>query len=116
MGQTELHHIKGLTRTSGTIDVFPGDETLCPRLGLAVADTGFSDHNHSIIELQHRLVDEVNAVDCLTTEQAVVRVRRILTELSLTDWPVQINADAVGADCAKANIGSDNEHVYIQRL
>lgn len=83
---------------------------------MAVADTGFSDHNHSIIELQHRLVDEVNAVDCLTTEQAVVRVRRILTELSLTDWPVQINADAVGADCAKANIGSDNEHVYIQRL
>lgn len=101
---------------SGTVDVFPGTGGLCVELGLALADTDVNPESQKLVALQQRLVDEINTVDCATADQAAVSARQILDDLKLTEWAVQVNPDAAGADCAKAGIGPDNHHVYIHKL
>lgn len=101
---------------AGTIEVFPGTEAICAQLGLATANTEPSADTQLVVELQDRLINEINAIDCLTAEEAAASARQILNDLDLTEWPVQTNPDAVGTTCAKAGIGPDNQHVYIHKL
>lgn len=97
----------------GSIDVFPGSVEVCESLGLAVADTDLSPENQTILELQERLIAEINAPGCLTTSEARNTARAILDDLGLTDWPVKTNPDAADATCAKAGIGPDTHHVFL---
>lgn len=97
----------------GGIDVFPGSVETCEQLGLAVADTDLTPDNQAIVELQQRLIAEINAPGCLTTAEAETTAQAILDDLGLTDWPVKTNPDAADATCTKAGIGPDNHHVFL---
>ncbi|MGB3410871.1 MAG: hypothetical protein WBA45_06695 [Microthrixaceae bacterium] len=100
----------------GVIEVFPGTESVCAQLGLSLADTNLNPENRRIVELNDRIISEINETDCLSAEEAESTARRILNDIGLDDWTVRINADAVGADCAWAGIGDDNHHVFIMKL
>ncbi len=100
----------------GGIDVFPGDESTCPDLGLRIADTELNEESQAIVDLQERLITEINEPDCLTETEASAAARQILDDLGFKDWPVKVNPDATDASCAKAGIGSDNHHVFIFKI
>jgi hypothetical protein len=99
----------------GSIEVVPGDAEVCASLGLRPLDptTTKTPAVEARAELQDRIVEEINMIDCLTAEQAAETARKILADLDLSDWPVRVNPDAVGASCAKAGIGPDGQHVFI---
>ncbi len=100
----------------GAIEVFPGTESVCAQLGLSLADTALNVENRRIVELNDRIISDINEKDCLSAEQAEVTARRLLDDLGLDDWTVTVNADAVGAECAWAGIGEDNHHVFIMKM
>lgn len=100
----------------GGIEVFPGDAGTCEQLGLDQADTTPSADNGARLDLQDRLIADINEIDCLSAAEAEAEARRILAELGLDEWTVRVNDDAVGADCAKAGIETGATTVFIHRL
>lgn len=90
---------------NGTVDVFPGTNDVCADLGLAVADTDLGPDGATMVELETRLVDEINMIDCLSATEAEAVARQVLEDLELGDWQIEVNADARGAACAKASVG-----------
>lgn len=114
-GQPE--HLTACVNRHGSIEVLPGPADVCGRAGLVQLDPEAADDPivSARVELQDRIVEEINAVDCLSADQAAATARRILDDLRL-DWPVSVNPDAVGASCAKAGISADGRYVFILKL
>ncbi|HTN99851.1 MAG TPA: hypothetical protein VL068_04175 [Microthrixaceae bacterium] len=100
----------------GAIEVFPSDETVCGRLGLVRAEPDLSSLNQDVIELQERLVTEVNEVDCVGVARAASISQRVLDDLSLTDWTVKIRASDPDGPCAKAAVMSAEREVVINEF
>ena len=99
---------------NGVVEVFPG-ETACDELGLAVADAELSPENVAIVELNERLVQEINMVDCVPVEQTAATAQRMLDESPLEGWEVVILPEAQGSECGAAGIDPEAKEVFIQR-
>lgn len=86
---------------SGVVEVFPGDTGVCPRLGLVNADPGLSTDNQAVVALNDRLVEEINAADCVSPADVVASAQRIVDESGLEGWTLEVRDDSTNADCAK---------------
>ncbi|MBX3314271.1 MAG: hypothetical protein KF906_08115 [Actinobacteria bacterium] len=102
----------------GTIEVLPGPRDVCVGAGMTPLDPEATADPivATRVELQDRIVEEINSIDCLTADEAAAAARRILDDLGLDDWPVSVNPDAIGARCAKAGIAADGDRVFVFRL
>ena len=98
---------------NGSIDVFPGDATVCETLGLIAADDELTPDNAAIVALQDRLVNEINGVDCQPVQAAAAAAQEILAQSGFDGWKVAIAADAQAGTCGKAGVDSAARTVTI---
>jgi len=97
----------------GVVEVFPGEPSVCADLGLAVADLTLSPENQSIVDLQDRLVNEINLPGCIPVADAATMAAEILDEAPLTGWEVTINPGADGGTCGKVAVDPIAEQITV---
>ncbi len=98
---------------TGTIDVYPGDPETCQRLSLTPASPQPSPGVDTLLELQERLIADINQIDCLNSTQAAHQARQILDDLDLDDWDITVTPDATNAPCVKAGFEAETSHIVI---
>lgn len=97
----------------GQINVFPGDAGLCDELNLELADQELDADSQAIVDLQTRLVEEVNALDCQPAAEVAEQVEAILDESGLSGWQVVFSAEPATSMCAKAGVDSATRSINI---
>lgn len=98
----------------GAVQVHPIEFGTCDELGLVVADATLDDDNRAVVELNDRIVTEVNSsTPCPSAPDAAAIAERVLGESGLTGWQVEIRADSAVASCAKAAVVADRKIIEI---
>jgi len=100
----------------GVIEVFPGDDSVCTELGLDAAGLVLSAENAAIVDLQERLIDEVNSKECVTVEDAATLAQDLLNASSLVGWTVETPADVVAGTCGTTAIDPSRRVIIIVNL
>lgn len=100
----------------GGINVFPGEPGLCEELGLVPADAELDADSQAVVDLQIRLVDEINAADCQPALVVVAQAEVILAESGITGWRVDVLADVATSVCAKTGVDSATQTINIIEL
>jgi hypothetical protein len=101
--------------TGGAIQVHPLEFGTCAALGLDAADPTLDDSSLAIVGLDDRIVAEVNAAEpCLTAPDAAATAGRIIDDVGLSGWRVQIAPGSARAECAKAAVETDRRVVTIR--
>ena len=81
--------------TSGVIGVFPGEPSVCDRLGLARLATESGDWNARVTQLVDGLTAELAYPSCVDVGVAADLVRQRLDQLALDGWTLIAPATAV---------------------
>lgn len=100
----------------GAINVFPGEPNVCADLGWAPLDPEFDAANARIVELQQRLVDDVNSVACAPVGDVVATVERILSDLAMHEWEVAVEGGSEAGVCGKAAVDTDSQFVVVHEF
>jgi hypothetical protein len=114
--QPEIPELTACIAAPGDIEVFPGDQSVCERLGLTAADSTLDPENAAIVALNDRLVSEVNLADCAPTSHVQDAVTRIVAESGLKGWTVTIRPDSNTASCAKVAIDAPSRTITIVKF
>lgn len=100
--------------SGGAVQVHPLDFGTCEELGLAAADPALDDDNRSVVELNDRIVAEVNSsMPCLSATDAGAIAERVLDDSGLRGWRVEIRTDSAVASCAKAAVVFDRKVIEV---
>ena len=100
--------------SGGAVQVHPAEFGTCEALGLAVADGALDEDNRAVVELNDRIVEDVNSLTpCPSAGDAAATSERVLGEAGLTGWQVQIRPDSAAASCAKAAVIADRKVIEI---
>lgn len=102
--------------TTGNIEVFPGDQPVCARLGLTPSDSTLSPESDAVVALGDRLSNEVNLAACAPAALVTAAAQRIVDESGLKGWAVVVRPDAVGAACAKTAVDAPTRTVTIVKF
>ncbi|MEZ5312072.1 MAG: hypothetical protein R2735_16075 [Microthrixaceae bacterium] len=102
--------------TGGAIEVYPGTESVCSELGLALSKLDLSPDKLRLVALQDQLVAEINSVDCVGVDDAAAIAGRIIDNLRMSDWSVHIAATDPQAPCAKAAVITEEKQVVINEF
>lgn len=97
----------------GGIDVFPDGPTVCEALGLTSAAAELTEDNQLIVELDDRLVAEINATECRPVSDVAVIAEGILAESELDDWHVAIEPGTEAGVCGKVSVNSATRTVGV---
>lgn len=89
--------------SGGAVEVFPAIDT-CDELGLASAASALTSELEAVVRLQQRIADDVNAQPCRTTQTVRGQVRRLLDELELVSWSIEVEVGFEHSMCAKAEV------------
>lgn len=100
----------------GGVEVFPGETFVCVDLGLVAADSTLNPENQAIVDLQDRLVVEINAAACVPVEQAAVTAQKILSESLLRGWTVSVAPGSLGGPCGKVAVDSTTKVIVVNQL
>ena len=114
--QPEIPELTACIAAPGDIEVFPGDQSVCERLGLTAADSTLDPENAAVVSLNDRLVSEVNLADCAPTSRVEDAVKRIVGESGLKGWTVTVRPDSTEASCAKAAVDAPSHTVTIVKF
>lgn len=101
---------------STAIQVFPAGPEICAALGLDLAPASEVPMPDPVLELHERVVADVNAVGCVTTDVAIQRATEAINELQLQEWRVVVQPGAADAGCAKAAVDSSTKTVAISLI
>lgn len=102
---------------NGTLEVIPGDDSSCASIGYAPAAKELSPAGQTLIDLERRLVDEINEGACIPVDKAKTLAEAIVADLGLqSTWQVELNSDAQGQLCAQAGIDPENQLVFISYI
>lgn len=94
--------LAGCVNDSGVATVFPGDPSVCSRLGLSQLVAGRSEEQQAIVDLGDRLL-EVFTSECVRQDDAVARAQVLLDASGLQGWVVQFAEDfPPGLECGLA--------------
>ena len=78
----------GCVNDAGTLVVFPTDDQgVCERLGMAVF-TPTADATASIIDVQNRLIEQINPQTCPSLDDAQQLAEQALAAAGIDDWTV----------------------------
>jgi hypothetical protein len=99
-------------RTGGAVEVLPGDSAVCERAGLSEEPPAPSPGD-AVLELQTRIVDEINARPCRDTAAVVDQITGILDESGDDSWRIVVPDEAAGAQCAKAAVDSSTRTITV---
>jgi hypothetical protein len=111
--------IPGLTACvaiAGVVEVFPGDQTVCGRLGLSVSESTLNTESAAVLALNDRLTNEINLAECAPAVEVADAAQRIVDESGLEGWTVAIRADSVEAACAKTVVDAPTRTVAIVKF
>ncbi|MGH8925994.1 MAG: hypothetical protein ACRDWA_15365 [Acidimicrobiia bacterium] len=107
----ELH---ACVSPSGGLAIFPnGDDQVCSRLGLADPDPASLPEAESLRHLADVLADRFGSVGCLSMDEAVAVVRRILDELGFREWTVVTTTTTPERQCASVAVDTANRTVVL---
>ena len=101
---------------SGVIEVYPGDSSVCGQLGLVVADPSLTPENQAMVNLQGRIVDEINDQPCVTAIDVEAVAQQIVDESELEGWTVSVRSDSEDASCAKAAVDVPTRTISIVKF
>ncbi|MBI4933831.1 MAG: hypothetical protein HY828_08135 [Actinobacteria bacterium] len=101
---------------AGNIEVFPGDQSVCARLGLTASDSTLSPENDAVVALSDRVTNEINLADCASAAAATDAAQLIVNESGLKGWTVVVRPDSAGAACAKAAVDAPTRTVTIVKF
>jgi hypothetical protein len=87
--------LAGCVLTSGIVGVFPGEPSVCDRLGLARLATESGDWEARVLQLVSGLRAELAAPNCVDVAVAADRVRQRLEQLDLDGWTLIAPATTV---------------------
>lgn len=99
--------------TAGVVEVLPGDQTVCGRLGLSVSEPTLNTEGAAVVALTDRLTNDINLAECAPTDEVADAAERIVDESGLQGWTVAIRADSVQATCAKTAVDAPTRTVTI---
>lgn len=97
----------------GAVEIFPGEASVCERLGLDHAEPELSAQNRAVVALQDRLVEEINAAECRSVQDVAVLAERILSESGLGGWQVVVEPGTEAGVCGKASINTPMKTVSV---
>jgi hypothetical protein len=98
---------------SGVAVVFPGDETVCSRLGLPMLQPDRNGDLQAIVDLEQRLAETFRA-NCYHQADALAKAQKILDETFLTGWRVQLAEDfPSGLECGTPGLLTDSKTVLV---
>lgn len=100
----------------GAVEVFPGRPSVCGGLGLVAADVDLSVGNERIVGLQDRVVEEINAVGCLSVGDAALAAEQILSESGLEGWRVVVDSEVGDGVCGMVGVDSETRSLFVRGL
>lgn len=101
---------------AGNIEVFPGDESVCARLGLIASDSTLSSESNVVVALTDRLTSEINLADCASAAAVTGAAQVIVDESGLEGWTVVVRPDSAGAACAKVAVDAPTRTVTVVKF
>lgn len=105
--------LAGCVNDAGVATVFPGDQSVCSRLGLAELEPGRSDEQQAIVDLGDRLAEAFSA-DCIHQDDAMVLAQQLLDESGLEGWTVQLAEDfPPGMECGLGSVLPETKTVIV---
>jgi hypothetical protein len=105
--------LAGCVNDAGVATVFPGDQSVCSRLGLAELEPGRSDEQQAIVDLGDRLYEAFYA-DCIRQDDAIPLAQQLLDDSGLQGWTVQLAEDfPAGSECGVGSAMSDTRTVIV---
>ena len=100
----------------GAVSVYPGDESTCGVLGLVAADPVPDVYVAAIMELQQRIVDEVNLAGCGPAPEIAEKAAAILAATGPSGWRVEIRPDSVNTECAIVVVIAEQRLVQVIKM
>lgn len=98
---------------SGVAAVFPGDRTVCSKLGLAELESDRTDEQQAIVGLQDRLTAAFTAL-CYRQDESLAEAQKLLDESHLAGWTVQLaEAFPPGLECGAPGVLPDAKTVIV---
>lgn len=98
------------------IEVFPGAAEVCDRLGLVPLDPRPDDLTLLADQLVERVAVEVNLAGCTDADVASAGVQRILADLGLSTWVVEVEPAAADAACTVAIVDTARSSIVIRPM
>ncbi len=87
----QIPPLVGCVNDTGTLIVLPtNDQGVCERLGMAVFASP-SDATSSIIEVQDRLIEQINPQVCPSFDDATRLAEQALADAGIEDWTVVVS-------------------------
>ena len=100
----------------GVVEVFPGDLSVCADLALAAADPTLSPENQAIVDLQDRLVTNINMPECIPVAEATKMAAEILDDAPLSGWKVTVSPEAKDGTCGKVAVDATSKQLIVNHL
>jgi hypothetical protein len=98
---------------TGVAVVFPGDATVCARLGLPVLQQDQTGELQAIVDLQQQLAETFHA-NCYHQADALAKAQQILDDTHLTGWTVRLAEDfPSGLECGTPGVLTDSKTVLV---
>lgn len=91
---------------SGTVEVFPGDESVCSRLGMSNKVNIPTETEQRMFRLQ-KILEETVYGRCLDADAAVAATRSALDAVGFTDWQIDVQPTTSSKPCASTSIEPD---------
>ncbi len=105
--------LAGCVNEAGVAAVFPGDQTVCQRLGLAELVPGRTSEQQAIVELGDQMI-EVFDTACFRQAEALATAQEMLDGSGLVGWTVHLAEDfPAGRECGVATPLPDIKTVIV---
>lgn len=111
-GNKPLPALVACISTKEITEVLPGNEETCVKLGLSVANVELSSEQKTIISLQEMMIEQVNS-KCLEKFDGQRAIKKILTELHLSEWSTFVDGSPSIGPCSVAQIFEESKLVLV---
>lgn len=103
----------GCVNEAGVATVFPGDESICSRLGLAELENGLGDDEGRLVALLDTM-STLFAEQCFRQPEALAKADELLDASGLDGWTVELAENfPPGRECAFATPMAESKSVIV---
>jgi hypothetical protein len=99
--------------TTGVVEVVPGDDSVCGRLGLTASESTLDTESAAVLALSDRLTNDINLAECAPAVEVADAAQQIVDESGLQGWTVTMRADSTQAACAKTTLDAPTRTITV---